>query len=196
MDVNENFFNYNGNLLRFLTIGEGDQEVILMHGYHYNAEIWLKTKTADTFIKNNFTCYLLDMPDFPNSQSKFKTDENGIIKLIESFSENYIGDKFTLLGASISGYLAIKYAIEYQQKLNKLILIGPSDVPNTNVQISSRTLLLYGSKDPLIKYSDALKNLIPNQTLYIIQGAGHSCYLDKPHEFNSIIEKFINDQLN
>jgi len=195
MELNENFFDYDGNLLRYLSAGDGEKQAILMHGFHFKAETWEESKTIDTFVKNGYEVFSLDMPNFPNSKSKFEIDEDEIVKLIAEFAQNYINGRFTLLGASASGYIAIKYALEYQDTLEKLILVAPADYPETTDTVKTRTLLIYGSNDPLIKQIDNVKKLFTNQVVYIIEGAGHACYLNRSKEFNELIDKFLKNSI-
>jgi len=65
-------------------------------------------------------------------------------------------------------------------------------------EIKVPTLIVCGSEDQLtpVKYSEYLKNNIPNSKLEIIADAGHMVMLEKPKEFNRILEKFIKELSN
>ena len=62
-------------------------------------------------------------------------------------------------------------------------------------EIKVPTLVICGSEDRLtpVRYSEYLKNNIPNSKLEIIADAGHMVMLEKPKEFNEILEKFIKE---
>ncbi|KPV61628.1 MAG: Proline iminopeptidase [Candidatus Bathyarchaeota archaeon BA1] len=62
-------------------------------------------------------------------------------------------------------------------------------------EIKVPTLIICGLEDQLtpVKYSEYLKNNIPNSKLEMIADAGHMVMLEKPKEFNEILEKFIKE---
>jgi len=65
-------------------------------------------------------------------------------------------------------------------------------------EIKVPTLIICGLEDQLtpVKYSEYLKNNIPNSKLEIIADAGHMVMLEKPKKFNEILEKFIKELSN
>lgn len=67
------------------------------------------------------------------------------------------------------------------------------DVMNQLKDIKVPTLIICGSEDQLtpVKYSEYLRDNIPNSKLEVIDGAGHMVMLEKPEEFNEKIRKFI-----
>jgi len=65
-------------------------------------------------------------------------------------------------------------------------------------EIKVPTLIICGLEDQLtpVKYSEYLKNNIPNSKLEVIVDAGHMVMQEKPKEFNEILEKFIKELSN
>ncbi len=59
--------------------------------------------------------------------------------------------------------------------------------------IKSPVLLIWGELDRETPLSDGqlMKNLIPDSQLFIIQGAGHHCFLDNPESFLKIISSYL-----
>ncbi|MGQ9624182.1 MAG: alpha/beta fold hydrolase [Candidatus Bathycorpusculaceae bacterium] len=57
------------------------------------------------------------------------------------------------------------------------------------------TLIICGKDDQLtpVKYSEYLKVNIPDSRLEVLADAGHMVMLEKPKEFNEILEKFIKE---
>jgi pimeloyl-ACP methyl ester carboxylesterase len=57
------------------------------------------------------------------------------------------------------------------------------------------TLIICGRDDQLtpVKYSEYLKASIPNSRLWVLPDAGHMVMLEKPNEFNKILEEFIKE---
>jgi pimeloyl-ACP methyl ester carboxylesterase len=62
-------------------------------------------------------------------------------------------------------------------------------------EIKLPTLIICGLEDRVtpVKYSEYLKNNIPNSRLEIIADAGHMVMLEKPEELNERLEKFIKE---
>jgi pimeloyl-ACP methyl ester carboxylesterase len=59
--------------------------------------------------------------------------------------------------------------------------------------IQQPALILWGAKDPIASPKDAsiLKREIPQATLTILEGCGHSPMQDQPGRFNQEVEKFL-----
>jgi pimeloyl-ACP methyl ester carboxylesterase len=59
--------------------------------------------------------------------------------------------------------------------------------------ITCPTLVVCGEDDRMTpnKYSEYLHDRIKNSQLAIIPGAGHGVMLEKPHEFNRVLEAFL-----
>jgi pimeloyl-ACP methyl ester carboxylesterase len=69
------------------------------------------------------------------------------------------------------------------------------NIMNRLKEIEPPTLIICGSEDQLIpvKYSEYLRDNIPNSRLEVIAGAGHMVMLERPKEFNEILQKFIRE---
>jgi pimeloyl-ACP methyl ester carboxylesterase len=67
------------------------------------------------------------------------------------------------------------------------------DVMRSLNKINLPTLIICGRDDLLtpVKYSEYLRANIPNSTLRVLDDAGHMVMLEKPEEFNKILEDFI-----
>jgi pimeloyl-ACP methyl ester carboxylesterase len=62
-------------------------------------------------------------------------------------------------------------------------------------EIKLPTLIICGLEDQLtpVKYSEYLKDNIPNSKLEIVADAGHMVMLERPKEFNEKLEEFIKE---
>ncbi len=60
-------------------------------------------------------------------------------------------------------------------------------------KIKNETLIICGSEDVMTpkKYSNYLSERIRNSRLAVIEGVGHMVMLEKPREFNSLVRKFL-----
>jgi len=59
--------------------------------------------------------------------------------------------------------------------------------------IKNETLIVWGNQDKAYNFNqvETLKNHIPNSDLKIIDGCSHNVHLEKPDEFNAIVEDFL-----
>jgi len=59
--------------------------------------------------------------------------------------------------------------------------------------IKNETLIVWGNQDKAYNYDqvETLNNNIPNSDLKIINGCSHNVHLEKPDEFNFIVEEFL-----
>jgi pimeloyl-ACP methyl ester carboxylesterase len=69
------------------------------------------------------------------------------------------------------------------------------DVMSRLKEIKLPTLIICGLEDRVtpVKYSEYLKNNVPNSKLETIANAGHMVMLEKPEEFNGRLETFIKE---
>ena len=59
--------------------------------------------------------------------------------------------------------------------------------------IKNETLIVWGNQDKAYNsyQAETLKNNITNSDLKIIDGCSHNVHLEKPDEFNIIVEEFL-----
>ena len=59
--------------------------------------------------------------------------------------------------------------------------------------IKNETLIVWGNQDKAYNFNqvETLKNNITNSDLKIIDGCSHNVHLEKPNEFNIIVEEFL-----
>ncbi len=96
---------------------------------------------------------------------------------------------------------------ELRQETRQLRLRVPREVVSGDFQacdkfdlleqvstIAVPTLIICGTEDKLtpIKYSQYVHSRVPGSQLELISGAGHNVMLEKPVEFNRVLESFLN----
>ena len=59
--------------------------------------------------------------------------------------------------------------------------------------IKNETLIIWGDQDKAYNFNqvETLNNNIPNSDLKVIKGCSHNVHLEKPEEFNAIVEEFL-----
>ncbi|KAK9435263.1 hypothetical protein VB005_10057 [Metarhizium brunneum] len=129
--------------------GEQVQETLVMvHGYGAGLGFFYKNFEPITRIPG-LKLYALDMLGMGNSsrppfkihakdkEEKVKEAEDWFIDALEEWRQARKIERFTLLGHSLGGYLAVSYAIKYPGHLKKLILASPVGIPEDPYAVSA-----------------------------------------------------------
>ena len=76
---------------------------------------------------------------------------------------------------------------------NGLIAMKNWDGIENLKNIKNETLIIWGNQDKAYNFNqvETLHNNIPNSDLKIIDGCSHNVHLEKPDEFNMIVEEFL-----
>jgi len=122
-------------------VGEqADDTLVMLHGYGAGLGFFYKNYEPLTRIPG-WRLYALDMLGMGNSarppfkihakdqQGKIKEAEAWFIDALEEWRRARKIERFTLMGHSLGGYLAVSYALKYPGRLNKLILASPAGIP-------------------------------------------------------------------
>jgi len=117
-----------------------DNTLVMLHGYGAGLGFFYKNFEPVTRNKG-WKLYALDMLGMGNSSrppfhiqskdpaGKIDEAESWFVDALEEWRKVRKIEKFTLLGHSMGGYLAVSYALKYPGHLNKLILASPVGVP-------------------------------------------------------------------
>ena len=119
---------------------ETDQNLVMLHGYGAGLGFFYKNFEGLSRA-HGWKIYALDMlgmgrstrPPFrihaKDRQGSITETENWFIDALEEWRVKRKIDRFTLLGHSLGGYMAVAYALKYPGHLNKLILASPVGIP-------------------------------------------------------------------
>jgi cardiolipin-specific phospholipase len=119
---------------------EVEENLVMLHGYGAGLGFFYKNFEGLSRVKG-WKLYALDMlgmgrssrPPFrvhaKDQAGKIAEAENWFIDALEEWRVLKKIDKFTLLGHSMGGYMAVAYALKYPGHLNKLILASPVGIP-------------------------------------------------------------------
>ncbi|MFM8659057.1 MAG: alpha/beta fold hydrolase [Candidatus Nitrosotenuis sp.] len=122
--MQEEFVTVRGSRIRYLKEGSGKKNLILIHGLGASAERW---EQIIPHLGKYFTLYVPDLIGFGLSDKPsidYTTDL--FAKFIASFLDELgIGD-VTVIGSSLGGQVAVEYASENQERVEKLILVSPA----------------------------------------------------------------------
>ncbi len=194
--MQKNIITYNGKEVIFYSepSSAAKPSIVLMHGYSFNSEIWEKTGVVDA-LKGNFNVIALDVPGFPRSANQFDMPEEEFLGLVHKIASTAPGCKVVLLGASASGYIAMRFAELHESDLLAMVLVGPVRLSRKVLSgLSVKILGIWGSEDKTSdpKAGSAMLKAAKSARAEIIEGAGHACYIDNPNEFIGLLLKFLN----
>ena len=117
-----------------------DQNMVMLHGYGAGLGFFYKNFEGLSRVKG-WKIYALDLlgmgrssrPPFrvntKDRQTSITETENWFIDALEEWRVQKKIDRFTLLGHSLGGYMAVAYALKYPGHLNKLVLASPVGIP-------------------------------------------------------------------
>lgn len=117
-----------------------EETLVMLHGYGAGLGLFYQNFEPITRVAG-WRLYALDMLGMGNSsrppfrikardpKDKIAEAESFFVDALEEWRKIRKIDKFTLLGHSLGGYLAVSYALKYPGHLNKLILASPVGIP-------------------------------------------------------------------
>lgn len=119
---------------------DADQHLVMLHGYGAGLGFFYKNFEPLSRLRG-WQLHALDMlgmgrstrPAFRIKANKredaIKEAEDWFVDALEEWRIKRNIDRFTLLGHSLGGYMAVAYALKYPGHLNKLILASPVGIP-------------------------------------------------------------------
>lgn len=119
---------------------EADQHLVILHGYGAGLGFFYKNFEPLSRAKG-WQLYALDMlgmgrstrPPFrikaKRREDATKEAEDWFVDALEEWRVKRKIERFTLLGHSLGGYMAVAYALKYPGRLNKLLLASPVGIP-------------------------------------------------------------------
>lgn len=126
-----NTFNFNSQnqdlKMRYMDVGEKDAQkvIVLLHGKNFSGYYW--EKVAEYLIKKKYRVIIPDQIGFgKSSKPDYYQYSFGQLGLnTKSLLDSLHIKKFDLVGHSMGGMLAVTFAADYSDSVNKLILINP-----------------------------------------------------------------------
>ncbi|HEY7986837.1 MAG TPA: pimeloyl-ACP methyl ester esterase BioH [Methylophilaceae bacterium] len=100
------------------TVGSG-RDLVLLHGWGMHGGVWDPVKSL---LARNFRLHLIDMPGFgysADAMSKPYTMQH----LVEQMTQS-VPEKILLCGWSMSGQIAMQWALQQPEQLERLVLVS------------------------------------------------------------------------
>ena len=112
--------------IRYLRMGEGDKNIVLIHGFGGDLDLWLFTQEP---LAAKATVYALDLPG--HGQSTKAVRDGSVIALAEivvKFMDAVGIDHAHLVGHSLGGAVALQTALAHSDKVDALSLLAPASL--------------------------------------------------------------------
>ncbi len=101
------------------TVGEGDRDLVLLHGWGLNAEVWQNIVPR---LSSQFRLHLVDLPGFGRSQGFAPLSLAAMAQQLLP----QLPDRAVLLGWSLGGLVASQIAISQPERVAALISVASS----------------------------------------------------------------------
>ena len=193
-----------GFKIRYDEYGKDKQKHILfIHGLGSSPIVWRDIPQA---LSEHFHTIAIDLIGFGESD---KPQLNYTISYFAKFIKNFLrqisikDDKITIIGHSLGGYIAIEYAIENKEHIEKLVLIDSSGMLNKPTPLLEQYLDAAMETDPNLRYGKVKKvfeNLlaVPSRLLPVIVDI-FILVIEKPgakHAFESAFRNSTTTSIN
>lgn len=171
--------------------------IVFLHGLSYTMDIWQRIGVTELLIEKHVPFLALDMPYGLKSKCLPKT-RNPLVNVefaAEAVKSLFGSEVPVLVGASIGGHVALRYAMRFPVK--GLLLIAPGraleeDLLQVYDKFNFPVKIIWGSQDNVISGEEmrTLANKLPNAKLLVYNGASHSAYKDQPEIFKQNLLEF------
>ena len=121
------FIDLDGRSTHYIEKGEGNP-VILLHGFFYDSSLWAANIDV---LAENFKVYALDLWGFGYSTREplnygYKLYVDQVLLFMDSLGIS----RASVIGQSMGGGTAILFCVQHKERINKLLLVAPSGLPN------------------------------------------------------------------
>jgi len=182
-----------GKKVFYLEQPEGMNTILFLHGKTYNSGDWLKlNRTIEALHDLQYKFYAVDFPGFGRSE-KNNLDP---VDFIDAFITEIQLNDFVLVGPSMSGGFALKYALKYPAHLKGLVTMAPAWIENEIEHFSEieiPVLLMSGEEDKIVnpEIVKKLHKVIPDSEFHLFKGLGHPFYFEDEELFKNHLIEFL-----
>lgn len=129
----------NGEKLAYRKAGHGEQILLLIHGNTSSSKHW--DLLMENISYSEFTVYAPDLRGFGESSYNNRINSiNDFSEDIKLFCEELNLRKFSLIGWSAGGAVALRFTVDYQDHIKKLILLESSSIKGFPIYIEGEYL--------------------------------------------------------
>ena len=175
--------------------GRAKLDVLLLHGMRFTSNDWVGINTPNILASAGYRVVALDLPGFGKSTYKLDTTHVSRGEFLWQFIKKTGLDSLVIVSPSMSGTFSLSYLAD--QKPAKgfvpVAVAGTDRIPVKDYAHFPPTLIVRGSRDITIGVTSTniLHENLPQNSVKVIDDAGHACYLDKPDEFHAVLLRFL-----
>lgn len=171
--------------------------VVFLHGLSFTSDVWRRIGVTDLLVEKHVPFLALDMPYGLKADCRPKTrnPETNVTVAAEAVQNMFGSAVPVLVGASIGGNIALRYAAKFPVK--GLMLIAPSNALDEDLVRSFGKFrfpvrIIWGSQDNIISGEEmrTLAGKLPNAKLLVYNDASHPAYLSQPQLFKRDLLEF------
>ena len=171
--------------------------IVFLHGLSYTKDIWEQIGITELLMEKHVPFLALDMPYGLRSkcQPRSRNPETNVAVAAEAIKSLFGSTLPILVGASIGGHMALRYAASFP--VMGLFLIAPARALTEDLLQSYRKFnfpvrIIWGSQDNVISGEEmrTLSDKLPKAKLLVYYGATHSAYKDEPEQFKRDLLEF------
>ena len=110
--------------IAYIDEGNGENTLLLIHGLGTYAKGWIKNIDA---LANDYRVIAVDLPGYGKSdKGYYKYTLDFYAQVLTEMMDNLGIEKVTPVGHSMGGQIAMRLALEYSDRVDKLVLISPA----------------------------------------------------------------------
>jgi pimeloyl-ACP methyl ester carboxylesterase len=165
--------------------------LVFLHGFSFTSDVWQRTDVTELLKEKRVPFLALDMPYGLKSECQPRTrDVEANVAVVRGAIQNIFGAVApVLVGASLGGHVALKYAAA-RFPVRGLLLLAPVRVLEESLveaysHFQFPVRIVCGSEDRIVSLEELrdLANRLPNAKLTVYEGARHAAYLDNSERF-------------
>ena len=167
--------------------------ILILHGWGGSSDSWMAVQKI--LSKNGFTVICPDLPGFGKSLTPLSAWGVGeYMRWVANFVDALRLERFVLLGHSFGGRIAIKFASDYSDRLNDLILCDSAGIrPELNLKARLVfSLAMIGNTILSPRHLVRLKNAVRNFFYVFLR---HHDYVKAKGVMRDIMKKVITEDL-
>ncbi len=165
--------------------------IVLLHGYMFTCDVWNEIGLLSPLEQQEIPFFALDMPYGAKSQCSSRSRDPELnVEIVEQVA----GEEPLIVGASLGGYIALKYSVKNPVK--GLLLIAPTGgleegLMKSYRQVEIPKIIIYGEKDEVVSLEEMRElSKALGAELKIYEEARHPAYLDYPEKFTQDVQDF------
>ena len=129
--IREETFNLAGVSMHYYCAGRRGSPLVLIHGLGSSAEIWA---TLMPLLSKEYLVYAPDLPGFGKTPlAPEGTNIRTHVLYLERFLEMLGYPRVTLVGNSLGGWIATRFAVEHPERVERLYLLNSAGLGRENV---------------------------------------------------------------